>query len=372
MAAITNQPDQSWKQAAMQKAERLTDLWDVTKAWVGRAAEIVLSLCMFAQLIGVLPGVHYWAWVDNFILSIQMIMLDMGAFALHTLAEQARTSGQEEAADKADRLATFLIRLMITTIALIIIGQMAVIFKDYAITIQTVVSYAEMVLILVRVVSTVKYIHTIHSLRGSTALHVQSVQPPVQPVQIEHIDELKTQIAELAAAVSQVNLSMPTSPQGDQYRQESEQSVQTYTATCTEVHALKVKIDSIDTPVQVLNLLNQTVDDAHVADDEQSISEDEVQLDEQASCDDASVDESTPQEDAPLVYPFVSGISEEVVKQIIDLHLSGVAWSVVGTQLSKNYSRIVKPVRDAYTQANSNRDTDRQPVPINLYRQAVL
>ncbi len=38
MAAIANQPGQSWKQAAMQKAERLTDIWDIVKAYCGRAA----------------------------------------------------------------------------------------------------------------------------------------------------------------------------------------------------------------------------------------------------------------------------------------------------------------------------------------------
>ncbi len=194
MAAITNNPGQThWKDVALQKAERLTDVWDIIKAWSGRSAEIVLTFCMFAQLIGVLPGVHYWPWADNVILAVQVIMLDMGAFALHTLADQARSNGQEEAANKADKLGTFLIRLMITTIALIIIGQVSVIVKDYAVLIQQVVSYLEIVLILVRVVSTVRFIHVIHSLRGSTSQMVQ----PTQVVTIENrLQEMATQMTE--------------------------------------------------------------------------------------------------------------------------------------------------------------------------------
>jgi len=55
---------QQWQQSRVRRARRngkpytvagegLTDIWDIFKAWMGRAAEIVLTLCMFAQLDGI-------------------------------------------------------------------------------------------------------------------------------------------------------------------------------------------------------------------------------------------------------------------------------------------------------------------------------
>ncbi len=217
---------------------------------------------------------------------------------------------------------------------------------------------------------TVVYGHVIHSLRRQSAtLSIQGVQAPVHPVQIEQIDELKTQIAELAIVVSQVHLSMSNFTQNSEHVQPA---AQTYTDVYADIQAVSVKIDSVHTPVHVLNLLNQTVDDEQEVSSEQLVSEGVAQSEEQANSDDVSTDKSTSEADAPLIYPFVPGISEEVVKQIIDLHVEGVAWSAIAAKLSKNYSRIVKPVRDAYTQANGNIDTDRHPVHINLYRQAMI
>src|SRR6266496_5968998 len=350
MAAISNQS--SWRDSAIAKSEIITDAWEVTKSYTGRLAEWILFLCMIFCIIEILPGVTFPTWASNVVLGVQAVMLDIGGFGLSSMADHARTNGDERAARKADKTGKFLIGIVILTLALITVGLLYPPAKEYT-------DGAEKVLILVRVVMTVVYGHVIHSLRRQSAtLAIQ----PVQGVQIEQIDELKAQIAELASSVSQVHLSIATLAQPVQT---DRQSVQMYTTICTHVQALKIKIDSVHVPVQMLSLFNQTIEDCEQATDE-------TVIEEQISSDDTQVDESTPQEDAPLVYPFVAGISEAVVKQIIDLHLSGVAWSAVGTQLSKNYSRIVKPVKEAYTQANSDMDTDRHPVHINLYRQAVL
>lgn len=192
MAAIRNQ-ETHWKESALQRAEQITDYWDIIKAYAGRSAEIVLSVCMFISIIGVLPGVHYWDWVGNFVLSVQIIMLDMGGFALNTLAEQARDNGHEEAAGKAERMATFLIRLVIATLALITIGQLASIAGPYASLVRLLAGYAETSLILVRVISTVAYIHVIHSLRGS-ALDIQPIPAPTPDLHTERIDQLEERL----------------------------------------------------------------------------------------------------------------------------------------------------------------------------------
>jgi hypothetical protein len=200
MAAISNTIE--WKQAAMQKAERLTDIWDIVKAWAGRAAEIVLTVCMFAQLIGMLPGVNYPTFVNNAILGVQIIMLDFGAFALAPLIEHARQIGQEQAAQKAEDMATFLVRLVIVTVVLIIIGQFAPVAGRYAWLVTAVVKYSEPVLILIRVGCVVKYIHVIHSLRSTTSLAIQPISQPAQQQPNGEIAELREQITALASQIT--------------------------------------------------------------------------------------------------------------------------------------------------------------------------
>src|SRR6266496_1281328 len=294
MAAISNQS--SWRDSAIAKSEIITDAWEVTKSYTGRLAEWILFLCMIFCIIEILPGVTFPTWASNVVLGVQAVMLDIGGFALSSMADHARTNGDAQAARKADKTGKFLIGIVILTLALITVGLLYPPAKGYT-------DGAEKVLILVRVVMTVVYGHVIHSLRRQSAtLAIHPVQVPVQGVQIEQIDELKGQIAELVNSVSQVHLSMSNLAHSVQINEQSGQ-------TCTEIYT--------------------------------------------------HVDESTPEAGIAVVYPFVPGISEEVVKQIIDLHLEGVAWSAVGTQLSKNYSRIVKPVRDAYTQANGSIDTDK-------------
>lgn len=199
------QPSTPWKQAAMQNAEKLTDVWDVVKSWLGRAAEIILTICMFAQLIGMLPGVNYPLLLNNVILGVQIIMLDFGAFALAPLAEHARAIGQDEAAKRADDMATFLIWLVMITILIIIVGQFSAIFGAYAQYVNDFVKYAEPVLILVRVGSVVKYIHVIHSLRGSTA-----IAPIPQPEQQKTIDDILARIDRQAHHLSTVEQSIAT------------------------------------------------------------------------------------------------------------------------------------------------------------------
>src|SRR6266536_879769 len=239
MAAISNQ---SWRDRALERAEIITDAWEVTKSYAGRLAEWILFLCMIFCIIEILPGVTFPTWASNVVLGVQAVMLDIGGFALSSMADHARTNGDAQAARKADKTGKFLIGIVILTLALITVGLLYPPAKGYT-------DGAEKVLILVRVVMTVVYGHVIHSLRRQSAtLAIQ----PVQGVQIEQIDELKAQIAELASSVSQVHLSLSNLAQPVQT---NEQSGQLYTTICTEIQALKMKIDSVHAPVHVLNLL---------------------------------------------------------------------------------------------------------------------
>ena len=107
MQPVTTTPKPSWKAAAMAKAECITDTWEVIQAYMGRAAEWVLFVCMIINSIEMLPGVHLAGWMLNLVLSIQVVMLDIGGMSLASMATHAREHGDEEAAKKAGRPAGF-------------------------------------------------------------------------------------------------------------------------------------------------------------------------------------------------------------------------------------------------------------------------
>jgi hypothetical protein len=341
MAAISNQQT-NWKQAAMQKAERITDYWDIVKAYCGRSAEVVLSLCMFASLIGVLLGIHYWPWVNNLILAIQIIMLDMGGFALNTLAEHARDNGQEEAAQKAESMARFLIGLVIATLAIITIGQLSAIAGPYAGVVKTSVGYAEPLLILVRVISTVKYIHTIHSLRGSTSLDVQPTQVPTQSIQDERVDRMEDAMNTLASRLTTVLEAVQASGCVDQPTQVVE--VPTHDLYTT-IQPLRLRAGVIHGRINLLAMVAS-----------HPVQEPETREDAMAR----EADTSDVATSAQVSYPDVAGVSTEKVRQILDAFLSGTKWRAI----PGNSSQTVKPVRDAWESLHTARQLPTQNVEV--------
>ncbi len=114
MAAISNQ---SWRDRALERAEIITDSWEVTKSYAGRLAEWVLFLCMIFCIVEILPGVTFPVWASNVVLGVQAVMLDIGGFALSSMADHARANGDEQAASKADKTGKFLIGIVILTLA---------------------------------------------------------------------------------------------------------------------------------------------------------------------------------------------------------------------------------------------------------------
>lgn len=150
MAAISNQPGQSWRDTAIERSEGITDAWEVTKTYAGRLAEWILFLCMIANIIEMLPGVALAGWLTNTIMGIQVVMLDVGGFSLASMADQAQENGDERAAKKARATGYLLIGIMILTLLLVAVGILWPHLSGFT-------SGAEKGLILVRVVMTVVY-----------------------------------------------------------------------------------------------------------------------------------------------------------------------------------------------------------------------
>jgi hypothetical protein len=120
-----------WKDAALAKAEWITDAWEVVKAYAGRAAEWVLFICMSINIVEMLPEVSLPTSMTNTVLGIQVVMLDIGGLSLSTMAAHVRALGDVKAAKKAGITSMFLIGLMIVTLLLVSIGLLFPTAKPY-------------------------------------------------------------------------------------------------------------------------------------------------------------------------------------------------------------------------------------------------
>jgi Winged helix-turn-helix DNA-binding len=173
----------TWKDTAIAKSVVISDAWEVVKAYSGRAAEWILFGCMVANIIEILPGVHFWEVAQNIIIGTQVIALDMGGFGLSSLARHARARGDMAASEQAGNMSNALIGLMIITVSLVTIKLLFPATTPY-------VDMIDKALILARVALTVLYGHVIHNLRGDETTQ----QPPQQPTVDTLYDELLRRI----------------------------------------------------------------------------------------------------------------------------------------------------------------------------------
>jgi hypothetical protein len=191
-----------WKDAALAKAEAITDAWEVVKAYAGRAAEWVLFVCMIVNIVEMLPGVTVAQWVLNLVLGVQVVMLDIGGMSLSSMAAHAKDQGDEAAAKKAGTTSKFLIGLMIVTLLLVAVGVLFPTMKPYT-------DMAEKGLILVRVIMTVIYGHVLHSLRSSSHPAVPVPATPTLQPAVPTIAELEDHIkAILVPILEQYQMEM--------------------------------------------------------------------------------------------------------------------------------------------------------------------
>lgn len=181
----------NWKDAALAKAEAITDAWEVVKAYAGRAAEWVLFVCMIINIVEMLPEVSLPTSITNAVLGVQVVMLDIGGLSLSTMSAHARLLGDVKAAKRAGTTSAFLIGLMIITLLLVSIGLLFPSVKPYT-------DLAEKGLILIRVVMTVIYSHVIHSLRST---NIQVSVPAPQQAAIPTIAELESLIKTILVPV---------------------------------------------------------------------------------------------------------------------------------------------------------------------------
>ena len=208
MAQLAQPQKQHWKDAAIERSEVITDAWEVTKIYTGRAAEWILFCCMVANIIGILPGITLPLLVTNIVMGVQVITLDIAGFGLATMAENARANGAKKAAIQAKATAYMLIGIMMLTLVLFTLGIMVP-------TLKPVTNIAENVLILVRVGMIVFYGHVIHSLRSVATVPAQTQVETLTAQFTQQMDALTTTFNQQVESLTQ---ELAQSEQGIQQR----------------------------------------------------------------------------------------------------------------------------------------------------------
>ncbi len=155
-----------WRDRLIVRSEAISDGWEVAKAYAARAAEIILFVCMIANLLEMFPILP--VWFGNVVLIIQSITLDVAGFGLKTMGDHARRHGKEKAAHTAESMGWALISLMIVTVSLVTLSILIPSTAPY-------VDWIEKALILVRVAVTVLYGHVVHSLRQANIDYANEV-----------------------------------------------------------------------------------------------------------------------------------------------------------------------------------------------------
>src|SRR5215469_3497856 len=113
-----------WKDRAIQKAEGITDAWEVFKNYAGRFADWILFGCMIINIIEMLG--YRWGPLVNVTLGVQVVTLDVAGFGLSSMAEHAIHMGNK-GGQLAKGVSYFLITLTIITLVNVQVGNM---FKE--------------------------------------------------------------------------------------------------------------------------------------------------------------------------------------------------------------------------------------------------
>src|SRR5579862_1251160 len=107
---MTQQQGMHWRDRAIHAAERISDGFEVAKAWGARIAEWILFFCLVGNIIEIFPMPHDFAQTfGNIVLGVQVVTLDIAGFGLATMGDHARRRGDERAAKQASTMGWSLI-----------------------------------------------------------------------------------------------------------------------------------------------------------------------------------------------------------------------------------------------------------------------
>lgn len=342
----------NWKDGAIQKSGLISDVWDIFISYAGRAAGWILFSCMAVNIIQVLPGITIPAGITTAVTGIEIITLDVAGFGLNTIAKLVKKHGDDEqrkVAKGANRLASMLIGIMMLTLILITLGYL---FP----TLTTATKYADDVLIVVRIALIVYYMHTMHALREAES-EIATKETQTEQANDKLALSNQKQIEASDKKINTVyglleNIQEAYTKQSD-HIQKLEEYVQRL-----ENH-IQNSAQTIDTVIDSrINELTSSVTEIHnnvlqiTQNNQYNVSPPPLARDERDgySVEDVTTLPALIESPKSVAIPAleVAGMTPEKITEVLTFFLSGTSWSKTAKDLNLNYSRDVKPIKEAY------------------------
>lgn len=162
---------QSWRDRSIERSRVLTDAFEVALTWAGGLADWILFICLVCNIVEVLAHLAGSAF-SNIVMGTQSVLLDIGGFALLTLAVHAHQRGARGTRNSAALVGGLLMLVTLATVVLITVGNL---WPKAADQVQNI----NQALILARIGMTIVYEATIHLLR-----HAEQHERQVQQAQV--------------------------------------------------------------------------------------------------------------------------------------------------------------------------------------------
>ena len=179
---------QSWRDRSIERSRVLTDGFEVALTWAGAGADWILFICLVSNIVEVLAHLAGSAF-SNIVMGTQSVLLDIGGFALLTMAVHAYQRGAKRTCTSAATVGGLLMLVTLATVVLITVGNL---WPKAAGQVQNI----NQGLILARIGMTIVYEATIHLLRHAEQHEQQVATAQVQQTFSEQIQALEHSVSE--------------------------------------------------------------------------------------------------------------------------------------------------------------------------------
>src|SRR5690348_16365782 len=114
---------QSWRDRSIERSRVLTDAFEVGLNWAGAGADWILFLCLVANIVEVLAKLGGTPF-SNIVMGTQSILLDIGGFALPTMAVHAHQRQARRTRNSAAFVGALLMLVTLATVVLLTVGNL--------------------------------------------------------------------------------------------------------------------------------------------------------------------------------------------------------------------------------------------------------
>lgn len=369
-----SQKTKATKDELIRKTGSIADAFSVFIAAGGNIAVWILFACMIVSIVN--AAVEFPAAISLTIMLVQAVVLDIAGFGLQTIAKRLLKVNDVEvrrAATEGKRLAGLLITMMIVTIVLVSGKTIApAVFTDHNLVakIQQYIDITDKVLILARIGLTVMYTHTIHNLRDTESEMMEAEEKQTEAndklalSNQQKIEESDRRLHELSTVVDTLASSVHTLV--DKVENLSTEQDHVHKNVDMAVDTLKNRVDreEFEQLARTVNIMSGSVNQTNqsvlqITQNLYNVSPSQplarvVEEVHSTLPETAESRRSDSRNTLPVPVLEVPGVSSEKVQSVINAFLSGTGWR----QMPGNYSRTIKPIRDAFEASQNTENTD--------------